>query len=145
MTPAGVAQLKEDEGLRLLVYDDATGSYIRKGPGGGYPTIGYGRNLIGQGITTAEAALLLQNDLAGIRGYLVEKLPWFSEIPPIWQDVVIMLEYNTGEALTFTHMLAAMKAGNAELAVAQLMESAAARELPARYNRMRNAILADHW
>jgi GH24 family phage-related lysozyme (muramidase) len=55
--------LEREEGLRTLVYDDATGKPI--GPGSvvqGHPTIGIGRALDVNGITAVEADFLLEND-----------------------------------------------------------------------------------
>jgi len=61
--PSLIKQLTRHEGLRLKVYDDATGKMLRKGDTLiGNPTVGVGRNLIGNGITRDESDFLLEND-----------------------------------------------------------------------------------
>ena len=65
MTPAEIAtaRIKPNEGLRLQVYDDATGKPIQRGSMVvGNPTIGIGTLIAAPGgITEAEATLLLSN------------------------------------------------------------------------------------
>jgi lysozyme len=54
----------DGEGLRLRVYDDATGNPVVAGyTMVGHPTIGYGRNLAGKGISEGEADAMLAEDL----------------------------------------------------------------------------------
>jgi lysozyme len=145
MTPEGLLQLKGDEGFRTQVYDDASGKTIETGPAGGWPTIGYGRNLVARGITQLEATYLLNNDIALSEGKLATALSFFTCMAAVWQDVCVMVDYNTGNVLAFQEMLAAMRDGNAEEAAAQLLNSKAAKEGPARYNRMAVAITANAW
>jgi lysozyme len=145
MTPDGLARLQQDEGLRCQPYDDRSGVAIKLGPQGGKVTIGYGRNLTDRPLTGAEASWLLQNDLAEMWSDLTNQTAWLATLPGVWQDVVLMVQYNTGEALAFHQMLSAMQNGDAQTAAAELMNSRAARELPARYGRMRDAILAGTW
>jgi len=58
------AMIAEGESLILVVYDDATGRPLKQGDTlKGHPTIGYGRNLAGNGISEAEAHALLMSDL----------------------------------------------------------------------------------
>ena len=60
-------ELTRDEGQLLTVYDDATGAAIKPGTSvKGHPTIGIGRALDVHGISAAEAAYLLGNDIDGI-------------------------------------------------------------------------------
>ena len=147
MTPAGLAQLKEDEGFRGFVYDDRTGKPIKTAPSSpaSRPTAGYGRNLADQGITEAEASFLLENDLTAIYVKLDLRIPKFATFPAVWQDVLQMIDYNTGNALIWTSTIAAMTAGDANKAVNAIILSKAASELPARYQRMAAAVLANHW
>lgn len=145
MTPAGALRLKSDEALRLYVYDDKSSKTIEAGPAGGVPTIGYGRNLRDRGITPAEADYLFDNDITTIETLLNGKFPWMNTIPPVWQDVMVMVEYNTGNVGAFVKMLAYMKALNTIGAATEIMDSAAARELVSRYTRMQNAIRTQSW
>jgi len=143
MTPAGCNQLMQDEGLRLFVYDDKSGATITHGPAGGSPTIGYGRNLIGRGISEAEAVFLLNNDIGAVTAQLVLAYEGFLQLPFVWQDVAINETFNTGKP--FPEMMQAMLAGDAQGAHDQLLNSVAAREAPARYQRLAAAVLANSW
>lgn len=145
MTPKGLIRLKEDEGCILDVYNDLTGQPLGKLSNGGNPTIGYGRNLNKRGITSEEATYLLNNDLTSMWSEIIQLLPWVNDISFIWQDVILMVEYNTGDVFSFRLMLSAMKKGDAVDAAFQLMNSKAAVELPTRYGRMRNAIINNYW
>ncbi len=146
MTPEGIKQLIADEGEVLQVYNDFNGQrIIQHGlPGGGTPTIGIGRNL-SVGITQEESRYLFQNDVIKRERELLASFPWLSKVSPVWFDVVVMVEFNTGNVRGFPKMLAAMQAQDAATAQAQLMDSAAARELPARYSRMAKAIRDKAW
>jgi lysozyme len=63
------ASVMAHEGLRLFPYTDTTGNL----------TIGYGRNLNGKGISTAEAAILLSDDLTDVR-MEAESQAWWSVV-----------------------------------------------------------------
>ena len=122
MNPAVEALLRQelhgDEGIKLKVYDDATGRPI--GPGSqvqGNPTIGVGRNLSGRGLSPAESEQLLTNDLAQCEADLAPGLPWITALSPGRQTVIYSLYFNTGlgnaprfEA-KWPNFLAQMKAG----------------------------------
>lgn len=146
MTPAGIAQLASDEGEELFPFDDSTGGRIMRGPSGGNVTIGIGRNLSSSGITAAEVQVLFANDIAWCEATLeVSGLGVLRNSQPVWWDVLVMVEFNTGDAMGFHQMLSAMEAGNASEAADQLLASSAARELPTRYSRMATAIRAGSW
>ena len=56
--------IRDGEGLRLKVYDDASGKPVTAGSVlAGHPSIGYGRNLAGKGISESEADAMLAEDL----------------------------------------------------------------------------------
>ena len=142
MTPGGIARLKLDEGFRGFPYDDATGQPVSAG---GNVTVLYGCNLSSSPFTEAEGDLILQYRLQQNRDVLVGPLFWLPTVPPVWQDVVEMVQFNTGKVLQFVHMLAAMQAGDGPTAADELLDSRAARELPARYGRMAGAIRNRSW
>jgi lysozyme len=145
LTPSGFNQLMEDEGYRQFVYDDKNGMTIQRGSAGGAPTVGYGRNLATRGLTKLEAIYLLQNDIAEVWASVSKQFPWVQQIDPIWQDVVTMVDFNTGDVAGFPKFLAALNTGDAETARAELLDSKAAHELPARYGRMADALRNKHW
>jgi hypothetical protein len=141
LTPPGLARLKLDEGLRCFPYDDATGLPVRAS---GNVTLAYGLNLSGWPLEDDEAAWLLTTRLAkNWTRHLLPVLPWLPEVNPVWQDVVEMVQYNTGHVLGFPRMLAAMRAGNAEAAAGEC--AVTDPRLAARYARMANAIVAASW
>lgn len=148
MTPAGLARLKLDEELRLVVYDDKSGKPISLGPAGGVPTIGWGRNLRDKGVSVAECEMLFANDVAECQTDLLIDFPWLSAwLTPatIVGDIVTMVQFNTGAARLFVDMLEAIHAGDRAATGAALLDSDAARGRPDRYKRMAAALLRGSW
>ena len=140
MTPAGLSQLQRDEGFRAFPYDDATGRPVAAQ---GNVTVGYGRNLAAEPFTQAEALAWMQARLAMRWADLLAYEPALADLPSVWRDVVLNVDYNVGNALSFPHMLAAMEAGDAAGAAAQCAVTNPA--LAGRYGRLQAAILAGAW
>lgn len=136
MTPAGLLRLQRDEGLRLKPYADAFG----------HLSIGYGRNLDAEGITVAEAGVLLASDLAQREAALAEH-PWFLHLDPVRKDVVLNVAFNVGFAglLGFARMILALEGKDFDGAATELLDSDAARELPLRYQRLALALRSGAW
>lgn len=86
MTPAGIAKLKEHEGLRLKPYTDTVGKL----------TIGYGRNLTDVGISRDEAAAMFECDVERATFDALISFPWFKGLDETRQDVVVNLIFNMG-------------------------------------------------
>jgi lysozyme len=128
-------QLVEHEGLRTRVYEDTTG----------HLTIGVGRNLSDQGISKAEALILLRNDIADARRELDENLPWWRGLSPIRQRVVLDLAFNLGirGLLKFRRTLASIQAGNHTAAAGQLLESKYAQQVGVRALRLARMMAED--
>jgi lysozyme len=131
--------LAREEGLRLTVYDDATGQPI--GPGTrvqGHPTIGIGRCLDRRGITTAEALALLENDLAEVRAQVAQALPWTIALSANRRVVLQAMAFQLGMAglLAFKGTLAAIRQGDFDAAADGMLASLWARQTPARARRM---------
>lgn len=59
-------------------------------------TIGFGRNLQDNGITRNEAEILLDNDLLNTKLELEDRLPIFTKLDDVRQDVLIQMAYNMG-------------------------------------------------
>lgn len=120
-----------NEGLRLKVYDDATGKELRRGDTlKGYPTIGYGRELSMTGITNLEASYLLQNSIAKKKKRLFgelhqRNLSFFNDLS-YWRKIVIVdMAYNLGVEglLGFNQMIEALSQGDWEKAANELKDS----------------------
>ncbi|RKK04816.1 lysozyme [Pseudoroseomonas wenyumeiae] len=128
-----------EEGLRLTVYDDATGKAI--GPGTqvvGHPTIGIGRALNRKGITAAEARYLLGNDVVEVREQVARSLPWSTRLTPVRRMVLEAMAFQMGLAglLGFKNTLAMVERGDYAGAAAGMLNSQWARQTPARAKRM---------
>lgn len=89
--------LRVHEGRVLHAYDDATGRIIRRNTlVKGYPSIGYGRNLFGRGITETEAELLLSGDITDVCEELDTLLSWWVLLDPVRQIALADMAFNLG-------------------------------------------------
>ena len=122
------AALVRDEGLRLTVYDDSLG----------IPTIGCGRNLKDRGITRAEAAYLLSNDISECVNDLTASFAWFAGLDEVRQHVVLNMRFQLGPSRfrQFKAMLAALSAGDYQAAADAMKASKWAAQVPARAGRL---------
>lgn len=91
------AELTRDEGLRLKPYVDTTGNV----------TIGVGRNLTANGISMAEAKILLSGDMQQAISDCAQALEWWPTLDDVRQRVLANLCFNMGlpTLLTFTTFL----------------------------------------
>ena len=127
-------QLIEHEGLRLAVYDDATGKPIEKGDTlQGNPTIGVGRLLTDdRGISHQEAKTLLMNDLAWV-AEKAETYGFWHRLDPVRQMVIMNMIFNMGNRFDqFKKMIAAIEVGDYIEASAQMLDSNWARTVKGR-------------
>lgn len=142
------AMLAKDEGLRLQVYDDATGYAI--GPGSnvrGHPTIGYGICLdAAGGITTAEAVVLLANRIAAVRLSLAG-VGWWKGLDSVRQDAIVAMAYQMGLSgvAAFHVMIAALRDERWQDASAAMLDSLWAHETPSRAYRTANMIASGRY
>lgn len=120
-------QLTRHEGLRLHVYDDATGKALHAGDTlVGHPTIGIGRLLTSaRGISTIEADMLLDNDIEVVIDELNKNISWWNELNEARKIAVINLCFNLGwpKLSQFKNMLAAAEAGDWDEAAKELQDS----------------------
>jgi len=90
-------QLILHEGLRLIVYDDATGQPLKPGKKlVGNPTIGVGRNLSGHGLSDDEVHYLLANDIDRVQDELTRAFSWYRQLSGIRQCVLSDMCFNMG-------------------------------------------------
>lgn len=126
-------------------YDDSSGVVVLKGPNGGNLTVGYGHNLAVPMSQTLMDMIFIY-DLGCVEAELNKAYPWYSSvINTVPGDVLAMVEFNTGKLYQFVKMLAAVQAKDMKTMAVELMDSDAARELPERYTRMSQALLAGAW
>jgi lysozyme len=129
-------RLRQHEGLRLQVYDDATGAYIQPGTRViGNPTIGVG-TLIGPGggITEAEAEYLLANRV-NIATVAAKRLaPGLIDDEPERFDVLaeMCFQMGMGGVSKFVNMLQAISQRRWSDAAESMLASTWALQTPAR-------------
>lgn len=131
--------LRAEEGTRLVVYDDATGLPITPGSRVvGHPTIGTGRCLDTNGITTAEADYLLTADIAKVSAQLDLALPWWRSLTPARQAVLASMAFQMGikGLLGFRGTLAAVETGAYREAADRMLASLWAKQTPKRAERL---------
>lgn len=136
--------LVRDENNVLYCYDDATGAPVVPGYRlKGHPTIGIGRALDVNGITSAESVYLCRNTIRAVSNSLAARLPYWSRLDDARQRVIANIAYNAGVdgALQFKNMLAAIAAGDYHLAAAELRASKLAQQAPARVERLAGLLL----
>lgn len=129
--PLLIAELRRDEGEVLSAYRDSLG----------FLTIGVGRLIDprkGGGVTRAESAVLLSNDIADKSAALQAALPWIETLDPVRRRVLINMAFNLGVEglLGFRNTLAAVQHGDFAGAAAGIVASKAARQTGARYARL---------
>lgn len=130
-------QVRRDEGLRLHPYVDTVGK----------TTIGYGRNLVDKGISTDEANVLLKNDVDEVAALLRNRLPWFEALDDVRQAVLVNMCFNMGFGglEEFTKFLAAAAQGRWSDAKAEMLDSAWAKQVGERANRLATQIETGVW
>lgn len=119
------ARLETVEGRKRLPYEDTDHNL----------TIGVGHNLSADGLTDSQITQIRDDDIAECIDGLDHALPWFAQLDEVRQRALTELCFNLGisRLLDFKKMLAAMEVESWGGAAAELMDSEAARELPARY------------
>lgn len=126
-----VARLKLDEGFRSTTYVDTRG----------HMSVGYGTNL-DVGISEAAASALLTVQATESANTLAT-YTWSNGLNDVRAAVLIELAFNLGITglMRFERMIAAIRSGDWQSAHDQLLDSDAARELPARYQRLAQMLL----
>ena len=122
--------LKIDEGCMLLPYTCTAGAL----------SIGYGRNLSDNGISQAEALILLKHDVGTATRdakKFLSKECW-EQLTAKHQAVVINLAFNLGinRLRTFVKFRACLLAGDTVGAADELLDSRYAQQVGARADRL---------
>jgi len=141
-------QLKRDEALRLVPYQDSV-----KGDW----TAGYGHDLTADGgsikvITIQQADEWLQEDIAHARAELAQHLSWYTNLPTVYQGVLENLCFNLGIGiagetglLAFVNTLSLIKAGRYQDASDELLRSKWATEVGQRAHRLYTQLRTGTW
>lgn len=132
-------ELREDEGVRLRPYDDATGSIIRVLPTGGNLTIGIGRNLSGRGLSSDEVDHLLRNDLRLVYQAAKQVFPDFDTYTQNRRASLLNLLFNLGPGtfITFKNTIKSIREQRWADAATNLLASRWATQIqPSRRDRI---------
>lgn len=129
-----IKDLGRHEGLRLKVYDDATGKEVKTGDTiKGKLTIGIGRNLQDKGISELEAKRMLMTDI----DYFYKQVTQdkrirhtFGNLNNVRQRVILNMVFNMGleGVVSFKKMWAALKRKDYNEAAYQMLDSKWAKE-----------------
>lgn len=126
-------EMTRDEGREPFPYTDTRG----------YLSIGIGRNLTGKGLSSVEIDFLFDNDVEQCCDTMDKEVPWWRQLPPGKQRVMINLCFMGWEKLsTFHHFLAAMEANNWHVAADELRDSLWYKEVRERGPRVVARLLA---
>ncbi len=135
-----IAELKEmlikNEGMKLHPYQCTSDK----------TTIGVGRNLTDNGITSAEAELMLANDMDNVFNDLDRNIPFWKTMPYnvrlVLADMCFCLGIN--RLLKFTKMLEAMEERDFELAGEELLDSTYAVQVKKRADRNYRLVIEEN-
>lgn len=135
-----IADLKEmlikNEGMKLHPYQCTSDK----------TTIGVGRNLTDNGITSAEAEVLLANDMDGVFADLDRNIPFWQSMPYNVRLVLADMCFNLGikRLCRFTKMLEAMEERDFELAGEELLDSTYAVQVKKRADRNYRLVIGEN-
>lgn len=136
-----VDQLKRDEGVRPVAYQDTLGLW----------TIGVGRLIDGRkngaGLRMNEIEQMLLNDIAEREQALRLSLPWFDELDEPRQGVLVNMAFQLGMAglLQFKDTLGLVRKGDHAAAAAAMLNSKWASQTPERAKRMSKQMETGVW
>lgn len=132
-----INRIKQDEGCILYAYDDHLG----------YLTIGYGRLIDGRkggGISRAEAAMLLANDVKRAEA-VARKYDWYESLDPVRQGVIVCMCFQLGSVDKFPRMRSALAALDYNMAAVEMLDSRWATQTPARAKRLAFTMRTGQW
>lgn len=112
------------EGLCLKPYTDTVGKI----------TIGVGRNLTDNGITEAEAEILLEHDINTVITEVLSKWPWVSNLNRVRRMALYDMAFNLGSPRLsqFVKMLEALREARWGDAAREALDSKWARQVGVR-------------
>ena len=129
--------IKHHEGLRLKPYK-CTANKL---------TIGYGRNIEDNGISTDESEYLLRNDIDECRHTLRRNLLFWTELCEVRQAVLLDMCFNLGwpRLSGFRKMINALAVKDFTLAAAEMMDSRWANQVPNRAATLIKMMASGQW
>ncbi len=139
------AYLRAAEQDRPFPYDDATGlaPNVR-----GALTIGVGRNLTDRGLSYAERALLLDNDINLAESDLLHLFPWTARLDEVRYCACLELAFSLGATrlAKFAPTFGCLERGEYAVAADRLLRTKWARDVHAkRANRVADLLRTGTW
>jgi len=124
-----IDDLIRHEGFRSKPYCDTEG----------HLTIGYGLNL-DAGITKEEARMILAHRIRKIHLELISRLPYWTRLSVVRQNVLINMAYNLGVdgLMKFKVTLSMIEVGRYEEAAKQMLKSKWAKQVGRRAKELSN-------
>lgn len=120
------AELENDEGRRNKIYKDSEG----------LDTVGIG-HLVSNGFSDAVINLMFKEDINIAEQFLNKNLPWWTNLSPIRQRVLLNMAFNLNTRLLgFKNALFAMQAEQFVTAGAEMLDSKWARQVGKRAQRL---------
>jgi len=123
-------RLKRLEGLRLKPYVDTTGKL----------SIGFGRNLVGVGISESEADIMFANDFDKAvnlyRFKIPEAVQRHCNTARVEVLICMIFQMGLGGVLKFKRMLTAISVGDFECAAVEMIDSLWGRQTPNRAHEL---------
>ncbi len=124
--------LVEHEGYKNFPYTDTVGKL----------TIGVGYNLTDRGLPDSWVNSQLNDDIAYFNNFLHETYPWFKNLTEARQIALIdMCFMGVQKFKTFKRMLAALEAGNYNLASFEMLSSKWANQVKDRADMLAHIML----
>lgn len=132
-----LVQLERHEGCVLKPYKDTVGKL----------TIGIGRNLDDVGISRDEAYYLASNDIDSAEKTCMKNITGYLRLSENRQLVLLNMCYNLGigRLLGFKNTLAAIAAGNYDLAAAGMLASKWAEQVGDRAKELAEIMRTNKW
>ena len=133
-------QLRRDEGTVPHAYQDSLG----------YWTIGVGRLIDarrGGGLSPDEIDYLLDNDIRAKTYEVMQALPWAAKLSEPRQAVLVNMAFQLGTKglLAFHRALGSIEDGQYGEAAVEMLDSAWAKQTPARAMRLAVQMESDEW
>jgi lysozyme len=122
------AQLRDDEGERNKLYQDSVGKW----------TGGVGRNFSDRVMSPGLIKFMLDEDIDLATGELDRNAPWWRGLCDARQNVLVNMCFNMGwpRLSGFKKFLAALQAKQYDKAADEMMDSAWAKQVGARADRL---------